>query len=44
MRAVVATALLLMTFAQSMADENRPIPKDRSELTGGEGFPYVRVK
>jgi hypothetical protein len=44
MRAVVPTALLLMTFAQSMADENRPIPKDRSELTGGEWFPYVLSK
>lgn len=44
MRAVVATALLLMAFAQSMTDENRPIPKDRTELTGGEWFPYVLSK
>jgi hypothetical protein len=44
MCAVVATALLLMTFTQSMTDENRPIPKDRTELTGGEWFPYVLSK
>jgi hypothetical protein len=44
MRAVVATALLLMTFTQSAADENRPVPKDRTKLTGGEWFPYVLSK
>jgi hypothetical protein len=44
MRAVIATALLLMTFAQIMADENHPIPKVRTELTGGEWFPYVLSK
>jgi hypothetical protein len=44
MRAVVATALLLITFAQSIADEHRPISKGRTELTGGEWFPYVLSK
>jgi hypothetical protein len=44
MRTVVATALLLIFFTQSMVDENRPIPKDRTKLTGGEWFRYALSK
>ncbi|SRR6266566_3158709 len=44
----VATALLSMILVGGsttpMAGENHPVPKDRSELTRGEWFPYVLSK
>ena len=48
MRAAIAAVLLSITFAiectPMMADENHRIPMNRTELKGGEWFPFILSK